>query len=196
MSNERARLFVAVEIPQSVRDAVDVATEEIRRRQPELKWTSLSSFHVTLAFLGWVDLDAIPVVDRATAQAAAESEPFTVRLSGEAGTFGSKVLWAGIEESEPLRALAESVRSNLSAEGFPIESRPFHAHLTLARGRQDTRVRRELAASYDGPRDSWKVDQVVVMRSRLSRSGARYTVQSAWPLGEEHQLAGPDEPGA
>lgn len=196
MSNERARLFVAVQIPQSVRDAVDVAAEEIRRRQPELKWTSLSSFHLTLAFLGWVDLDAIPAVDRATARAAAASEPFAIRLTGEAGTFGSKVLWAGIEESTHLKALADGVRANLSAEGFPIESRPFHAHLTLARGRQDTRVRRELATSYDGPRHSWKVEQVVVMRSRLSRSGARYTVQSAWPLGEEHRLAQPDEPGA
>lgn len=196
MSNERVRLFVAVEIPQSVRDAVDVAAEEIRRRQPELKWTSLSSFHLTLAFLGWVDLDAIPAVDRATAQAAAGSEPFTISLTGEAATFGSKVLWAGVQESAPLKALAEGVRANLSAEGFPVESRPFHAHLTLARGRQDTRVRRELAASYDGPRGSWKVEQLVVMRSRLSRSGARYTVQSAWPLGEEHQLTHPDEPGA
>lgn len=188
MSDERARLFVAVEIPQSVRDAVDVAAEEIRRRQPELKWTSLSSFHLTLAFLGWVDLDAIPAVDRATADAAAESQPFTVSLTGEAGTFGSKVLWAGIEDNEHLKRLADTVRSNLAAEGFSIESRPFHAHLTLARGRQDVRVRRDLAAGYEGPRDSWRVEQLVVMRSRLSRSGARYTVQSAWALGEDPRL--------
>lgn len=184
MADERSRLFVAVEVPSSVRDAVDGATEALRRRQPELKWTSLASFHLTLAFLGWLDPDGVSAVHRATAAAAAESEPFTVELSGEAGTFGSKVLWAAVQPNDALTALANAVRARLVDEGLSVESRPFHAHLTLARAGRDGRIRRELSASFEGPTHAWTVDRVVVMRSRLSRGGARYTVESAWPLGQ------------
>lgn len=45
----------------------------------------------------------------------------------------AKVIWAGVEASEPLDQLAGCVRNNLSAAGVPFDPKPFVPHITLGR---------------------------------------------------------------
>jgi RNA 2',3'-cyclic 3'-phosphodiesterase len=178
----RLRLFVAVEIPQGVRRAVDAAATPLQRRASDAKWTSPAQWHLTLAFLGWVDADRLAAGERACAAAAAGVAPFELKLDGIAGTFGGRVLWAGLEDAPGLEALALHVREELAAAGFEVEERPFRAHLTLARARRGGRLPRGLAEEYQGPTARWTVDRLVLMRSRLQRGGARYSIEAAWRL--------------
>lgn len=185
MEGQRLRLFVAVEVPEPVRAAVDAVLAALRPRAPQANWTAAAGWHLTLAFLGGVEAERVEAVEDALAQAAGEVEPFTLRLDGTVGTFGGRVLWAGLEGSAPLAALAGHVRDALAPLGFPPEERPFHAHLTLARARRGGRLPRDLAADYAGPRPAWRVERLALMRSRLGRGGARYEVHASWPLGRE-----------
>ena len=60
-------------------------------------------------------------------------QPFSITLS-HIGLFReAKVIWAGVEASEPLNQLAECVRNNLSAAGVPFDPKPFTPHITLGR---------------------------------------------------------------
>jgi RNA 2',3'-cyclic 3'-phosphodiesterase len=176
------RLFVAVEIPGAVRKAVDAAAAGLQREVPDAKWTDPAAWHLTLAFLGWVDEERVPVVERACAATVAAVAPFELALSGTAGTFGNRVLWAGLEPSAELAGLVDRARTELSAAGFEIDQRPLHAHLTLARARRGGGLPQRLAHSYRGPASRWTVERVVLMRSRLQRTGARYTIEAAWRL--------------
>lgn len=55
MGAEKPRLFVAIEIPAGVRDGVDAAVEPLGRVAPAVRCVGPGAYHLTLAFLGWVD---------------------------------------------------------------------------------------------------------------------------------------------
>lgn len=178
----RLRLFYAVEVPEDIREAIDAAASSLQRLAADARWTPPSGWHLTLAFLGWVDPGRVTDVEAACSAAVEGVEPFRLALDGSAGTFGGKVLWAGIEPSQPLVELAGRLRDELDARDFPVEQRPFRAHLTLARATRTGRLPRNIEAEYRGPRSEWLVERVALMRSRLLRSGARYTIESACRL--------------
>ncbi|MEX0657779.1 MAG: RNA 2',3'-cyclic phosphodiesterase [Egibacteraceae bacterium] len=179
----KARQFAAVEVPEEVRDAIEAATEPLRRSAVQVRWVAPDAYHLTLAFVGWVDDAGARALEDACAAAASTVQPFSMGLTGAAGTFGGGVLWAGLADCPPLERLASALRAGLGERGMRVEQRPFHAHVTLARAARDARIPRRLVDAYAGPRATWPVERLVTMRSRLRRSGARYRVEGAWPLG-------------
>lgn len=184
MSGERWRLFVAVAVPDEVRGAVDAAVAPLRDRWPDLRWTRPEGWHLTLAFLGSVEPDDRAPLPDALAAAAADSGPFTVRLTPTAGRSRSGVLWIDADGGEALAALADAVRVAVADLGFEVDERPFRAHLTLARPRGRGRVPRAVADAYAGPAAEWTVSDVGLYRSHLGgRRPARYERVGAWLLG-------------
>ena len=69
----RLRLFVAVEIPDRVKRAVDAAATPLQRRASDAKWTSPAQWHLTLAFLGEVDESRLAVIASAAGEVAARA---------------------------------------------------------------------------------------------------------------------------
>lgn len=177
------RLFVAVGVPDEVRAELDAALEPLRAQHPWLRWSDPPGWHLTMAFLGWVDAERAGAVAEAVEAAARESAAFGLALDGALGSFGGRVLWAGVAESAPLAQLADRVRAELGARGFELETRPFHAHLTVARAPRDRRIPRSVGADWQGPKGAWQVSEALVMRSQLGRGGAHYEVWSRAPLG-------------
>ena len=51
------RLFVAINLPDDVRRAVDEAVEVVRERDMPARWTDPGQYHVTLKFIGEVRPD-------------------------------------------------------------------------------------------------------------------------------------------
>ncbi len=180
----RMRLFVAVDVPEQVTQEVEAAIAPLRASAPGLRWTEADSWHLTAAFLGGVEASMVDRVISAVARAAAGSHPFTLRLSGTAGTFPGGVLWADLEPAPLLDELAAALRVHAAALGLPGEDRPFHAHLTLARSARGTRLPDDLVERYDGPRLPWTVRSIALMRSRLAVGGARHETLERYILGE------------
>jgi 2'-5' RNA ligase len=195
MSRDRAarpeakplRLFVAIEIPETVKDAVEEVFAPWRERFPTARWVPRENLHVTLKFLGrtWPRLeDWVPAQVGA---AAADVLPFAARLRG-VGSFPSakrgRALWAGFEETDLITDLATEIEAALVDE-FPAEKRPFHPHLTVARSDPPLK----LPVGYSGTElesDEWEVDRVVLFRSHLGRPAPRYEPLARFPLGAGH----------
>ena len=179
------RLFVAIEIPDAVKDAVEAAFAPWREAFPEARWVPRENLHVTLKFLGrtWPRLtEWVPVQVEA---AAADVPRFAVKLLG-VGSFPSakrgRALWAGFEETDLITDLAAEIEAGL-VEEFPAEKRPFHPHLTVARS--DPPVK--LPAAYTATTlesDPWEIDHVVLFRSHLGRPAPRYEPLARFPLGD------------
>ena len=119
------RLFVAIEIPDAVKDVVEEAFAPWREAFPEARWVPRENMHVTLKFLGrtWPRLtDWVP--ERVGA-AASQASGFPARLRG-VGSFPSakrgRALWAAFEDQEGIAALAAGIESALVDE-FPAEKR-------------------------------------------------------------------------
>lgn len=177
------RLFVAVELPDAVREGLSRLCADV----PGARWVEPEQMHLTLRFIGEVDgLVEREVVD---ALARVRAEPFSVSLSG-VGHFPPRglprVLWAGVERSEALAALHDRVERALQRAGLEPERRRFFPHVTLARlrGTPARAVGSFLVAHglYRSP--AFAVDVFHLYSSRLTPKRAVYRIEASYPLVE------------
>jgi 2'-5' RNA ligase len=180
MSDRLLRLFVALELPEPVRDALEALAAAA---DPDV-WRPVTreALHVTLAFLGSrpaEDVAAIEPLLPAGAPAPrlvlAEAEVLPPRRG--------RVLTARIDD--PTGALGE-LQAGLSARleragVYTPEKRPFHAHATVARLRPRARPPRSAGLPLE-PLE-FVARAVTLYVSRLHPSGARYEPLARTPLG-------------
>jgi 2'-5' RNA ligase len=89
-----------------------------------------------------------------------------------------RVLWIGVGEgASRLSELQGELARRIAALGIPLEDRPFHPHLTLARWRESRSPDREwaLAAAPHGVIARARVEGATLYQSRLSPAGPSYT---------------------
>ena len=174
------RGFIAVDVPNS--PALDAFAAELRKASPSLKVVGTDQLHLTIKFLGDTAEGRVPEIVTAIREATVEVSPFEIHVGGT-GAFPSltrmDVIWVGIEGAQKLARIAESLEESLEPLGFPRESRPWKAHVTLARvkGRQDLdRVRRILERHARETFGSHRVDSIHLKKSVLTPQGARYSI--------------------
>ncbi len=188
------RSFVAILLPEAVREAVMAATERLRPLCGAVAWVPPQNLHVTLQFLGGQSEEGLVAAEAALDDAAARSEPIEVALHG-IGAFPGlerpRILWIGMARGAlEARALQARVAEALAARGFPREERAWHPHLTIGRVFDERRWRREagpplrsaLAQAATTSFGTLRVAEVALMRSDLSPAGARYTARRAVTL--------------
>ncbi|PZG92715.1 RNA 2',3'-cyclic phosphodiesterase [Streptomyces sp. NTH33] len=185
------RLFAAVLPPEDVIGALEYEVAGLRRAPgaDRLRWTHRPGWHFTLAFYGEVDEEVVPELSARLEKAARRTEPFALALRG-GGQFGhGKALWTGAEgDLATMRLLAERAQAAARKAGVPMEEhRPYKAHLTVARGRGPVDVRSYVRALADFTSPAWTVEELVLVRSHLPRSGApgaqpRYEPVARGPL--------------
>lgn len=184
------RLFVAIEIPEGIRDELAIFIKELRAIAPQVKWVRAENLHVTLKFLGHTDGARLPAVEKALS-AVRDTEPVSLRFRG-LGFFPNekrpRVFWAGMEPSANLTTIAESIDHAVHKLGFPLEERPFTPHLTVARF-DPPGVHPKLASAIaeNVSRDfgSMAASQFHLIESKLKPSGAEYTTLRSFPFASE-----------
>jgi 2'-5' RNA ligase len=128
------RLFVAIDLPEQVKDAVaGIAGRELTgaRRVPR------EQVHLTLRFIGDADETMFQAIKMALSGVRGSSFFLTLK---EIGHFPPgrhpRVLWVGMEENAMLRELQQVVVLALSGAGISPEERGFSPHITIARLRE------------------------------------------------------------
>ncbi|MDQ7780313.1 MAG: RNA 2',3'-cyclic phosphodiesterase [Planctomycetota bacterium] len=187
------RLFIAVEMDESVRKRIAEMTAPLKKANADVKWVQQDNLHITLKFLGEVDEGRIGVIVDAARGALAGFKPFVLTL-GELGTFPPRgkprVIWLAIRDvGGVLAGMSGALEKALEKEGFPAEDREFTAHLTLGRVRSPKGVERLEAAMAGlsagaGGEFAQKVDKVFLVRSVLTSAGPVYSTEHAFQLVE------------
>ncbi len=187
------RLFIAVEIPHGIRQAIhDKATAVLQRTVgPLVRFVPPENMHLTLKFLGDVSPSSVELLTRMLRAEADSLRPFDMRISG-LGSFPSlkraRVIYIGIQAEAGLEALHRGVESASRRLGYESEERPFSPHLTVGRVRQDVTVsdQQRIRSALEGLRiDSLgtaRVDSVHLFKSDLKPSGSVYTKLFAAPF--------------
>ncbi len=185
MSAERARLFVALELPEPVRLALGQwRSDRLGAVDPGLRMTRLDDLHVTLCFLGSRPIDEIGAVAAACGVVSGCARPvLTVGGPAWLPSRRPRVLAVDLDDQQgTLGRLQAELASALVRGGlYEPERRPFRAHVTVARVAARARV---AAVELPPPAPlSFVGASVVLMRSRLGRDGARYEALTAIALG-------------
>ncbi len=183
------RLFIAINVPTAVRDAIFADSAPLRAATAGIKWVAAPSLHVTVKFIGEWPETAVDDVRGAIARAVTGHAPFEVETT-TVGAFPNfrrpRVVWVGMTGETRLRALASDVDRRCAPLGIAAESRPFQAHLTLGRAKRELppAEAKALADAADAKRPgrAFAVRTVDLMRSELGPGGSRYSVVAAVPL--------------
>lgn len=104
-----------------------------------IKPVARDGLHLTLKFLGDTPQEQVPQVLTVVQEAAAGFGRFTLRLAGLSAfpnTRRPSVVWVGVEDAEPLIAIAGELEARLEPLGYEPEGRDFTPHLTIARVRR------------------------------------------------------------
>src|SRR5262249_19033999 len=128
------RIFVALDIEESIRERISRFLDGVRAFAPEARWVRPESLHVTLKFIGEKPDEEVDRVKQALASVRAAPVSMTFGSYGFFPTARSaRVFWLGLETGPELADLAGTIDQSTAALGIPKEERPFSPHLTLAR---------------------------------------------------------------
>jgi 2'-5' RNA ligase len=177
----RARLFVALDLPEDVRAGL-VEWQRTALADPALRPVSPEALHMTLVFLGYqAEKDVKKIAEAALVSAPAPA----VELSSEpVGVPRGKRprLIALDARSEEAIELQRGVEERLvEARFYKPEKRPFWPHLTVARVKPEARGSRKPALVTTQPHPLpehmfrfFRPTRLVLFKSHLRRSGAEY----------------------
>ena len=176
------RLFIAIEVPETVKKELAVAQAKLKVTGVDASWTRAEGVHLTLKFLGEVPEGKISEIMNALTNAVGSHAGFRVNVAGT-GAFpdqkNARVVWAGMSgDVDTLAMLQVAVEEAMASLGFEREKRTFTPHLTIGRIRNIPSRDRWLKA-FDGIKDltlpAFEVHAVSLMKSELKPAGAVYT---------------------
>jgi len=190
------RLFVAIALPEAVKEEIEKVQSEMRTALPGnfVRWTKREQFHLTLKFLGNVAEARVGELSDSLRKASGPFE--AMRLKAERiGFFPDmrypRVAWVWVhDEKELLPRLQQAIE--LAAQRFTAEraEKNFTGHVTLARIQGIKRPQAELLSKFalemtDRCFGEWAADKVELIRSELSSGGARYTTVAEFPFSQQ-----------
>ena len=195
--------FFAIRLPPEAQQTVQQLADEWRPLVTRSSWYDPQDYHITLKFLGNLEEAEQPRLIEAALPMSERVRPLLIKAAPPGGFPSMRdpsVLWAGIQISPEIDALATSLDHVMTGLGFRPDRRRYQPHITVARCRLRTMrgsVVRGEVVPVDWPLPSERLfaeftaDQFVLMQTRsgegrANRVGLRYNIVHTFPLGDAH----------
>jgi 2'-5' RNA ligase len=182
----RLRTFIALDPGKAIRGRIVTLQETLARAASGVKWVEEDNLHVTLLFLGEVDMLDVPKVCNVVSEVTAEHTAFSMTIE-RAGAFPSlrrpRILWVGVGEgTQEVCSLHDDLEGPLAKLGcYRREERQYTPHITLGRNRAgpaNDALSTALAKAAGWKGGETQVSEVLVLSSELTPEGPIYTVLS------------------
>ncbi len=175
------RLFIAVEIPDEIKDGIEKEIKRLKRLGGNIKWVRRNAIHITLKFLGEVEKEKIEWIEKTMEKTAGEFQSFGISIE-KCGTFPPhsfrpRVLWVGMKDEKPLVLLQERLETELAKLGFKKETRAFFPHVTIGRVKGNSAIRKvvgEMRAIEGKEFGKMGADRITLFSSTLTPEGPIY----------------------
>jgi len=172
---DSVRAFIAIPLPETVREQMADLQGRLQRYGFRIRWVRPDRIHLTLRFFGDLDGYKLSEAQNAMARALADWQPLQLSVRG-LGTFPGvrkpRVVWCGLAgETDRLAVLHGRLGAELVRCGFPAETRPFRAHLTL--GRVKAAIQAEKLVTAIREQGGFESDRFPVMAVHLYKSELR-----------------------
>jgi 2'-5' RNA ligase len=188
------RLFIAIALPEPVKGAIEKTQDELRAAMPakSIRWTRREQFHLTMRFLGAVEVAQVDRLNEAVRRACAGSGDLQLLASGIGvfpGVRRPRVVWTGVDDrGGRLAALQRSIEAATGPFTDEAPQETFTGHITLARCRDINRAEASTLAKLVDKMASrsfgdWTATSVEIIRSVTAATGARYTTLAEIGLG-------------
>lgn len=182
----RVRTFIAIDVGETIRKKLVQLQRSLRDDGAEAKWVEAENLHLTLLFLGEVDIVEVPAVCNAVLTGVKKHKRFTMAIE-KTGCFPNirrpRVLWAGVGTgADRVAALHDDLEEPLLDLGcYRREERKYTPHLTIGRvkGEKNKADLGAIISQYaEWEAGEVAVNELHVMSSELTPSGPIYTILS------------------
>lgn len=169
----RQRLFFALWPDAAVRAALAGSSRELLGKR--VKRVPETNLHITLAFAGPVTGTVRQCLEQQAA--GIRGAPFELAIERVGHWPRPRILWAGPVQTPPeLWSLVSDLNRAFEACGLARETRPWQAHVTLAR-----KISRAPATTAIEP-VHWSISDFCLVESVSGPQGASYRVLASWKL--------------
>ena len=174
------RLFTGIEIPAAIAEQLSC----LRGGLPGARWIDTDNYHLTLRFVGDIDMDIAEEIAAALARIRRSSFALTLSRIGTLGTRKPHAIVVRPDPSSQLTELQAEHERLMKRIGLPPESRKFTPHVTLARLRGATGhdIADYLTLRGGFATGPFPVERFVLFSARNSIGGGPYVVEEAYAL--------------
>ncbi len=172
------RVFVSVNLPDAVKQELQVAQSRLRSKCKNIRWTAPENMHITLQFIGDYPEKTLHIIHEAMNPIMESTKGFDIELGGF-GTFPPQgnpaVLWVGVRNGSPfLTALADQVSQALVDAEIPVNAKPFVPHVTLGRRKRSKPAFVPETIQLPLQNTCFPVQSLYLMESQLQPQGPVY----------------------
>jgi len=186
-TTDNLRVFLAISIspPVSLILRRQLASLKSTLENDELRWIAQQNWHITVKFIGAIQAQKIPALTNELTTELQHVPSFQLKLSS-VDWFPNHtkpfMLAAIPAPCEPLLQLAVHLKETLTRYGATPNSKPFRAHLSLARSHKGAKR----TSSYLLPAPltpiTVPVSQIVLYQSQLEKQGVYYSKLASFKL--------------
>ncbi|MGP8153519.1 MAG: RNA 2',3'-cyclic phosphodiesterase [Smithella sp.] len=182
-SEKNIRAFLAIEPPEDILRKISGLQEKLKREiSSRINWTRPHGQHLTLKFFGEISTEDVKNICAAVQKYTASEAYLNLKIE-KLGVFPDirrpRVLWFDVMgDVERLSVLQKKMDGDFAKLGFPMEDRPFRAHLTLARIKDVhglAGISEALTKHSSFTAGEFVCRELILFQSNLSGQGAIYT---------------------
>ncbi|WP_321419692.1 RNA 2',3'-cyclic phosphodiesterase [uncultured Desulfobacter sp.] len=174
------RCFIAITIDDHTKRRLCQVQKAIRATGIHAGWPPSKNFHLTLKFLGDIPEQTLPCIKTVLSEAIAQSHCFNIKFN-RIGFFPNarhpKTIWIGPDKASPeLITLKQTIDAKLKRCHQCTKEKNFSPHITLSRIRHKVSPSKlQKIFNLKTGAITYSVEQVHLIKSRLSPSGAVHT---------------------
>ncbi len=173
------RAFVALELPEKLKQRFTEVCELLRTPDAKVRWVAPENIHLTLKFLGDINDHQAGAIGDAVHAVSTEFAPFSLEIGG-IGAFPNRrnprVIWMGVSPNPDLKRLFVKIEKAATSSGVSAEGRSFSPHLTIGRVKFLERRSRLIGLLREVGVEPffYLLDRLTLFESRLTPEGPVY----------------------
>ena len=170
------RVFLALELPDIIKEHLSMATKTMSQRVSGVKWVKAGGLHVTLKFFGEIEEKKVQEIEEALQGINKKHVAMPVQLE-EINAFPDlmrpRVIVVTFQEGvDNVRAIFHDIENRLLAVDIQKERRGFTPHITIGRVKDAAPLPIRDIIPLEERR--FLLDNLVLYQSTLTREGALY----------------------
>jgi RNA 2',3'-cyclic 3'-phosphodiesterase len=184
------RAFVAIEINKEIKNKLSEFLTQLKKTDADVKWVACENIHLTLKFLGYIEENILPALNKIINDGVSCLDPFDINIEN-VGAFPSlkkpRVIFVCAQDKgSNLLKIYEKLDKGMEVLGIMRDHKKYVGHITLGRIKSQKNIpalRNALnpGAGYFFGQE--KVNYISLMQSKLTPNGPIYTRLQNFKIG-------------
>lgn len=189
------RLFIGIPIGLNESENLDLLTtiqsiqtkfhNSYESNAFEYKWTPKKNLHLTLNFLGNIEINQLTSLKEVLQQKTSDHKRFTLKIMN-VGAFPNsqqaRTIWLGTQKENALLRLQGDLQMGLNQINIKSDERKFFPHITLARLTKAIHIGDFISTFPHTPISSLNVTQIVLYESHAQGHHSFYVPLETYSL--------------